>query len=249
MPAAAGAPRAGLVWYDRAMCGRYSLTLPPEAMSRLFRTTGALPNLAPRYNIAPTQDSAVVRLRLDGSRELALMRWGLVPPWSEGPQGAYSMINARAETVADKPAFRSAFRRRRCLVPADGFYEWRKEGRGKQPYHIRLEGGAAFAFAGLWERWEGREGAAHRVVESFTIVVTEANALLRPIHDRMPVVLAESDYDAWLDTEGTDAEAAKALLRPFAPEEMEAYAVATRVNSPRYDDPACIEPLASAPAP
>jgi putative SOS response-associated peptidase YedK len=216
--------------------------MPPEAMRRLFETAGALANIPPRYNVAPTQDAPVVRLRADGERAIAMLRWGLVPAWSEGPDSGYRMINARAETVATKPAFRGAFRRRRCLVPADGFYEWRKEGARKQPYRIRLRGGGPFAFAGLWERWSPERGDAE-VIESFTIVVTDANALLEPIHERMPVILAQSDYGAWLDVQGTEPEAAQALLRPYPPDQMEAYPVSLRVNSPRNDDPECIAPL------
>jgi putative SOS response-associated peptidase YedK len=156
------------------------------------------------------------------------------------------MINARAETVAEKPAFRGAFRRRRCLVPADGFYEWRSEGRRKQPYRIRLKSGTTFAFAGLWEHREAPEGAPGGAIESFTIIVTDANALLRPIHDRMPVILNPSDHDAWLDTRAAAPDEAKALLKPFPADEMEIYAVSTRVNSPRFDDPELIEPMGGA---
>ncbi len=152
------------------------------------------------------------------------------------------MINARAETVATKPAFHRAFGRRRCLVPADGFYEWRKEGARKQPYRIRLNDGGLFAFAGLWERWSPERGDAE-AIESFTVIVTNANALLEPIHDRMPAILAPSDYEAWLDARATPPEAAQALLRPYPPDRMEAYPVSLRVNSPRNDDPECIAPL------
>lgn len=224
------------------MCGRYSLTTPPEAMARLFRITAPLPNLPPRYNIAPTQDAPVVRPLVEGpmGRALAMLRWGLVPHWSVAPDSRYSMFNARAETVAEKRAFRQAFRQRRCLVPADGFYEWRKEGGRKQPYHIRLKGGGLFAFAGLWEYWRGAE----TIIESFAIIVTDANALLRPIHERMPVILHGADHDAWLDAGSTGPEDAKALLRPFPADEMEAHAVSSRVNSARHDDPACIAPVA-----
>jgi len=219
------------------MCGRYSLTTPPEAMARVFRTTGPLPNLPPRYNIAPTQQAPVVRAAPE-ARELALLRWGLVPSWSQGPDSKFSMINARAETVESKPAYRAAFRQRRCLVPADGFYEWRAEAGRKQPYFIRVKE-CPFAFAGLWEHWEKPQTPA---IDSFTIIVTEANALLKPIHDRMPVILHREDFDSWLDPE-TPLGDAKALLRPLEPEAMEAYPVSTRVNSPRNDDPECIAPL------
>ena len=221
------------------MCGRYSLTTPAEAMARLFRVTMPLPNFPPRYNIAPTQDAPVVRAAAEGAREFALLRWGLVPSWSKGPDPAYSMINARAETVAEKPAYRSAFKQRRCLVPADGFYEWRAEGKRKQPFFIRLKGGGPLAFAGLWERWEKPDAAP---IQSFAIVVTDANEMMRPIHERMPVILHPSDFDAWLDAKTPPAEA-QALLRPYDPEAMEAFPVSTRVNSPRNDDPDCVAPL------
>ena len=223
------------------MCGRYSFTTPPEAMRRLFKVTGPLPNVPPRYNIAPTQDAPVVRQSKDGGeRELVMLRWGLVPSWSQGPDSGYSMINARAETVATKPAFRSAFRLRRCLVPADGFYEWRKVTGAKQPYRITLKDGEPFALAGLWEHWTGPDGY---VVQSFTIVVTEANELLRPIHDRMPVILHPADYPLWLGEEPESGVGVGSLLKPFSAEAMVAYPVSKRVSNPRNDDPECIEPL------
>ena len=227
------------------MCGRYSLTTPAEAMARLFRVGAPLPNFPPRYNIAPSQDAPIVRLDAEGGRELVLLRWGLVPSWSKGPDPAYSMINARAETVAEKPAFRDAFKKRRCLVPADGFYEWRADGGRKQPYFIRLKasGPLAFAgplvFAGLWERWEKSEDAP---IQSFTIVVTQANDMMRPIHECMPVILHPAVFDAWLDPKTPPAEA-HALLRPYDSEALEAFPVGTHVNSPRNDDAGCIAPL------
>ncbi len=225
------------------MCGRYSITTAPEALRRLFQAPGALPNLPARYNLAPTQDAPVVRQR-EGERELVMLRWGLVPPWSQGPDSGYSMINARAETVATKPAFRASFRSRRCLVPADGFYEWRKLDGGKQPYRITLKDGAPFAFAGLWEHWTSPEGD---VIQSFTIVVTDANELLRPIHDRMPVILDPADYALWLG-EGQEAGIGiRSLLKPFPAEAMVAYPVSRRVSNPQNDDAQCVEPLRTQP--
>lgn len=221
------------------MCGRYSLTTPAEAMARLFRVTLPLPNFPPRYNIAPTQDAPVVRISAERKRELALLRWGLVPSWSKGPDPAYSMINARAETVADKPAFRAAFKQRRCLVPADGFYEWRTEGRRKQPFFIRLKNEGPLAFAGLWERWEKPPAPA---IQSFAVIVTAANEMAHAIYERMPAILPPAAYDAWLDPE-TPGEDALALLRPYDSQAMTAIAVSTHVNSPRNDDPGCIAPL------
>jgi putative SOS response-associated peptidase YedK len=220
------------------MCGRYSLTTPAEAMRQLFRLTGPPPNFPPRYNIAPSQDAPVVRATQDGGRELALLRWGLVPSWSQGPDAKFSMINARAETVAAKPAYRGAFKSRRCLVPADGFFEWHAEKPGKQPYFIGLKNGGLFAFAGLWELWEKSTPA----IQSFTIIVTQANAHLSQIHDRMPVILDPADYGAWLDP-ATDTDGAQALLRPIAPDKMAFRKVSTRVNSQQNDDPECLAPL------
>lgn len=227
------------------MCGRYSLTTAPEAMRRLFDTEGPLANLPPRYNIAPTQDAPVVRPSEGGAgRELVLLRWGLVPSWSQGPDSSYRMINARAETVHAKPAFRAAFRARRCLVPASGFFEWRGGKGGKQPYHIGLADGGPFAMAGLWEHW-AREGA--EAIESFAIIVTDANALLRPIHDRMPVIVDPADYALWLEGGAEAAARARELLRPYPAEALTAYPVSPRVNTPRNDDAECIAPLPDSP--
>ncbi len=227
------------------MCGRYSLTSPTEAVRRLFDFPER-PNLAVRVNIAPSQDVAAVRLREDGAgeRQFVWLRWGLIPSWAPGgakePGIGNRMINARAETIAEKPAFRAAFRRRRCLIPADGFYEWKTERGRKQPYRIALESGAPFAFAGLWERWEGAGEAG--AVESCTIVTTEANARLMAIHHRMPVILAPGAYEAWLDPATPGAEA-QALLRPAPSEWFTAYRVSPKINSPANDDPALIAPL------
>ncbi len=223
------------------MCGRYSLTSPPEAMRRAFEITGALPNFARRYNIAPTQAAPVVRTASGApGRELALLRWGLVPSWSKGPDHRYSMINARAETVRSKPAYRAAFLHRRCLVPADGFYEWRRDAGGKQPYRIALADEELFAFAGLWERWQGEGGDE---IESFTIIVTQANEAVRPIHDRMPVILAPDRHDLWLEGGPDAADEAKALLKPFPTGSLSAHPVSTFVNNPKNDDERCIARL------
>ncbi len=225
------------------MCGRYSLTTPVEGLRQVF---GFLeqPNLAPRYNVAPSQEIAAVRLGEDGERHFAQLRWGLIPSWAKDVKIGYKMINARAETVAEKPAFRAAFRRRRCLVLADGFYEWQKREKGaKQPYRITLADGGPFGFAGLWESW--RDPESDERIESATIIVTEANDLLRPIHDRMPVILAPADFDAWLDTE-RPGEAAQALLCPYPATALAAYPVSTRVNKVTNDDAAVIAPLEEA---
>ncbi len=223
------------------MCGRYSLTTAPEALRRLF-DFDTTPNLAPRYNIAPTQSAPVVRNAANGGRELTMPRWGLIPSWAKDASIGAKTINARSETVAEKPSFRSAFRHRRCLVPADGFYEWRREGEIKQPFRIGMLDGAAFAFAGLWESWSGADDG--EALESFTILTAEANRKLRPIHARMPVILAPEAYDAWLDASPETVDRARALLRPFPEHPMAFYRVSTRVNSPRNDDPDCLKPIA-----
>ncbi len=226
------------------MCGRYTLYAARDRIIERFRIARDLTaqkKLFPRYNIAPTQEVAAVRLACDRSRELVALRWGLIPHWAKEAKTDYSTINARAETVAEKPAFRDAFRRRRCLIPADGFYEWqaRPSAKLKQPWYIQLKSGELFAFAGLWERWEPRLGQAGEPVESCTILVTGANDLVRPIHDRMPVILDPADYGIWLDPTG-DLKAVRALLRPYPADAMCAWAVSVYVNNPHHDDPACL---------
>ena len=225
------------------MCGRYTLTVTPEKLRELFGFD-VTPNLQPRFNIAPTQLAPVVRAG-GGGRRIDLMRWGLVPSWSKDTSIASKLINARGETLSDKPSFRDAFAQRRCLVPADGFYEWRKEGEGKQPFRIGMKGGAPFAFAGLWESWTAPADAdnAGETVETFSVVTTAANARLRPIHHRMPVIVDPADYDSWLTGA---SEAAQAVIRPFPPDDMAFYRVTTRVNSVRNDDEGCVAPLRAA---
>ena len=221
------------------MCGRYLLTSPVDLLRQLFRFMER-PNLGPRYNIAPTQEVPIVRLAREGERrELIMMRWGLVPYWAEDVKIGNRLINARAETIERTPAFREAYQRRRCLVPADGFYEWRKAGRQRQPLLIRRQDQAPFAFAGLWERWLQPDG---QILRSCTIVTCPANALVAEVHDRMPVILAAEDHDRWLDPKGDG----KALLRPCPAEWLEALEVSPRVNSPANDDPECLAPPASA---
>ncbi|MEX1107705.1 MAG: SOS response-associated peptidase [Dongiaceae bacterium] len=222
------------------MCGRYSLTTAPEAMRRLFQLEGALLNLEPRYNIAPTQMAPVIRARREGGNELTMMRWGLVPAWSKtGPRRGPPMINARAETVAEQPAFRSAFRERRCLIPADGFYEWKKVGREKLPFRFTMPDGAPFVLAGLWETWREPAGGD---LTSFTIIVTNANSLVARAHDRMPAILDATSAAAWLG--GGSRAALLGLLRPFPAARMTATPVSQRVNSPANDDSGLIEPIA-----
>ena len=203
-----------------------------------------MPPFTPRFNIAPTQPVAVVRACPEGpglERELAWLRWGLIPSWAKDPAIGNRMINARAETAAEKPAYRAAFRHRRCLVVADGFYEWQRTGGRKQPYFIRMRDDRPFAFAGLWESWHGPEEGP---LESCTLLTTEPNELLEPIHNRMPVILAADDYRQWLDPTIQKPEAVAMLLRPLPAEGMTSYPVTTYVNSPTRDDAQCIEKVA-----
>jgi putative SOS response-associated peptidase YedK len=220
------------------MCGRYMLTTPVDALRQLFLFTER-PNLAPRYNIAPTQEVPIVRRTRDGAgRELIMVRWGLVPYWADDPKIGNRLINARRESVARTAAFREAYQRRRCLVPADGFFEWQKEGRTRQPLLVRRKDQAPFAFAGLWERWPQPGGG---VLRSCTIITCPPNELIAPVHDRMPVILASEDYERWLDPSRADG---RELLEPYPAAELEAFPVSPRVNSPQCDDPECIAPLA-----
>ena len=218
------------------MCGRFVRTTPIEQFAELFHAQGH-PECWPSYNIAPSTHVLAARNAEHGRRELVALKWGLVPAWSAEPKTAYSTINARAETVAQKPAFRSAFRHRRCLVAADGFYEWHPQPDGhKQPYFIYLQDHVPFAFAGIWEHWE-RNG---KTLESCSIIVTTVNVMMQPIHDRMPVILAPEDYDAWMDTAVTQPEALQALLKPYPAGLMRLYPVTTQVNSPRHEGPELI---------
>jgi putative SOS response-associated peptidase YedK len=226
------------------MCGRFTLTTPADEWAALFRLD-EVPAIPPRYNIAPTQDVAAVRaggegLGSPGRRELTMLRWGLVPHWAKDPAIGSRLINARSETVGERPSFQDSLRDRRCLIVADGFLEWKAVGSRKQPFWIRLEGGSPFALAGLWDRWQAPGGEA---VETCTILTTEANAVLRPLHDRMPVILDVRDHDLWLDTEVRLANELSALFEPFDPARIRYDAVSPRVNSVAFDDPDCLEPI------
>jgi putative SOS response-associated peptidase YedK len=216
------------------------LSSAPELLARHFDLEEP-PALAPRFNIAPAQPVATICASpARGARVLELRRWGLIPHWAKDPSLGNRMINARAETVAEKPAFRDAFRLRRCLVPADGFYEWAAGSKPRQPYHIGLADGSPFAIAGLWERWS-RPGA--EVIESCTLLTTEANPQISALHHRMPVILEPESYELWLDPAVRDAEPLRALLRPLSGERMAVHAVSRRVNDPRCDDPSCAAPI------
>lgn len=235
------------------MCGRYTITAPLSAINAAFGTSGTM-NLAPRYNLAPTQSAPVVRRGAEGGRDLDMLSWGLVPHWAQDPSIASKLINARGESVAEKPAFRDAFARRRCLVPATGFFEWRPppQGKGrKQPFLIRRrpqddqgppDAGVQhdlFAFAGLWARWRPKDRPDDPPLETFTIVTTAAGPDIAEIHSRQPVILRPEEAEAWLSG---DAEAAHALIRPSTPGMVRGVPISTRVNAVAHDDPAVLEP-------
>jgi putative SOS response-associated peptidase YedK len=221
------------------MCGRFTLEKSIGSLGSLFHIQAVAEQPA-RYNIAPTQPIVAVRQsEEDREPELVMLRWGLIPAWAKEPAAMPLLINARSETAASKPAFRTALRRRRCLVPADGFYEWQQTAGRKQPFHMRRRDGAPFALAGLWERWEGPDGC----IDSCALLTTAANELMRPIHERMPVILDPPDYGLWLDPAVQDVELIQSLLRPYPAEAMIAYPVSPAVNNARNDVPQCILPL------
>ena len=226
------------------MCGRYTITSAPEAIRAMFRYPER-PNFPARYNVAPTQPVPVVRLN-EGQRRFALMRWGLLPSWAKDPKAFSLLINARGESVCEKPAFRAAMRYRRCLIPADGFYEWKAEGGRKQPYYVRARLGGPLAFAGLWETWTGPNGEE---LDTATIVTTGASRALSHIHGRMPVILAPEAFDHWLNVAEIDAVAACTLIRPAPEDLMEVFPVSTAVNRVANDDPKLLEPVAIGVAP
>lgn len=219
------------------MCGRFVITSAPEAIRRLLRYEEQ-PNFPPRYNVAPTQPIPIVRLD-NGARRFALVRWGLIPSWVKDPKQFSLLINARVEGIDTKPAYRAAMRRRRCLIPTDGFYEWKKEGKGKRPFFVRARDKQPFAFAGLWETWTDREGGE---IETATIVTCAANETLAEIHDRMPVIVQPDHYDAWLDSGKIEAKQAAALAGPAPADFLEAYEVSARVNSVKNDGPENVVP-------
>ena len=225
------------------MCGRFARKSTQEVLADWFGVElEDMPWFAPSFNVAPQSVQPVVRLSRDaGNREFALMRWGLVPAWAKDAKTGYSTINARSEEVASKPAFREAFKKRHCLIPADSFYEWmRLDAKSKRPFAIALKSGEPLAFAGLWESWRPKDGTP---LETFTILTTSENELMRPIHDRMPVILEPKDYARWLDA-GAPARPAVDLLRPYSAEQMCAWPVSDRVGNVRNNEPALLEPLA-----
>jgi putative SOS response-associated peptidase YedK len=221
------------------MCGRFTRK---ENLQRLAEQLGlkVIPSLSPRYNIAPSQLVACVRTNPESEeREFTELKWGLVPSWATDPSIGNKLINARGETVAEKPAFRKAFKQQRGLVFADGFYEWKREGKTNQPYYIRFKDHRLYAFAGLWERWEKQEPA----LETCALITTAPNTLMEPIYNRIPVILPEQSYATWLSPSLTNTIYLSGLLDPYPAEDMEAFPVSPMVNDPRHEDPRCIHPL------
>lgn len=236
------------------MCGRFTLNQSAAALAQVFHVQ-EVPDLAAEHNIAPTRMVATVLQNPESEkREFKQLHWGLIPSWAKDSKMGVKLINARAETVAEKPAFRSAFKHRRCLVLADGFYEWQQQQGKKQPFYFRLQDGQPFAFAGLWERWrclrQPEAGTpANEEIISCTILTTAANELLQPIHERMPVILEPQDYDLWLDSQVQTPQILQQLLRPYPAPAMTAYPVSTLVNNSRHNSPQCIIPLSDQNAP
>lgn len=218
------------------MCGRLSQTTAAEKAARALETINELPALPPRYNVAPSLPLAAIRQSPQGRNEWVVLRWGLVPHWAKDAKAGYKMINAKAETLTQRPAYRTAFRYRRCIVPADGFYEWKRDNKTKQPYYIRRQADEPLYFAGLWEHWEGNG----EVLESCAIVTTGPNPLVQPLHDRMPLILTAEEAQIWLDVAITDPRRLQPLLKPYTSDDLTAYPVTPAVNSPRFDDAQCI---------
>jgi putative SOS response-associated peptidase YedK len=210
------------------MCGRFTQRQPAARLKKEFGVE-EVPQVEARYNIAPTQNILSVRQMPDG-REMGLLKWGLIPSWAKDSSVGAKLINARSETVTEKPSFREAFKKRRCIIPADGFYEWQHTGGRKQPFFFHMRDDRPFGFAGLWDRWKSQEG---EILETCTILTTEANDVLKPVHDRMPVILHLEDYELWLDDDARKADLRQELLRPFLASEMRDYPVSTLVNNTR----------------
>jgi len=220
------------------MCGRFALKTPPKKLAATFGVE-EVPTVEARYNIAPTQEILAVQQSPDG-REAKLLKWGLVPSWAKDTAMGARLINARSETVAEKPSFREAFKKRRCIIPADGFYEWQRAGGRRLPFFFQMKDERPFGFAGLWERWEG---AHQEVVESCTILTTQANEVLRPVHDRMPVILHPDDYELWLEIDERKIALVREILQPYPVEEMRAHRVSEEVNHIRNQGDGLIREL------
>jgi putative SOS response-associated peptidase YedK len=223
------------------MCGRYKLSRRKQVVGEYFDAVSSEEDWAPRFNVAPTQPVAVIRQNpKEPLRELSLMRWGLIPSWAKDASGAARMINARAETASTKPAFRDAMKSRRCLIPADGFYEWKRDGKTKQPYCFEVNDAELFAFAGLWDGWKDPSGSW---IKTCSILTTTPNAVTASVHDRMPVILDPDGYDLWLDPGMTNVDVASDLLKPYDARLMRCYPVSTRINSVVNDDAECSRPV------
>jgi putative SOS response-associated peptidase YedK len=223
------------------MCGRYRLSRKKQIIEEYFDSVSEEEDWSPRYNIAPTQPVPVIRQNpQEPVRRLSLMRWGLIPSWAKDDSGAARMINARSETVCMKPAFREALKYRRCLIPADGFYEWQRSGKVKQPYCFEVNKAELFAFARIWDQWKDAGG---KIVETCSILTTTPNAVTSVVHDRMPVILEAGAYDRWLDPAMKDVRPLSELLRPYDARRMRCYPVSTRINHVANDDPECSTPL------
>ena len=219
------------------MCGRFTLHTPESRIRDAFNLEHTEPlGLNPRYNVAPSQQIPIIR-DMDTRHEMVLAKWGLVPNWSNEPKTKYSTINARIESVAEKPTYRTPFKRRRCLIPADGFYEWKVVNGHKIPHHIRMRNDSVFAFAGLWDHWERGDDS----IESCTIIVMPANEIMKPLHERMPAIIAPTHFDLWLDSRVTDKDEIMQLLNSALSSNLKAYPVSPWVNSPRHDDERCIK--------
>jgi putative SOS response-associated peptidase YedK len=222
------------------MCGRFTRSQTIDEIAEAFFADIVEADLGPSYNVAPTQN--IVSIAGNSVKRLVAMRWGLIPSWAKDDSMASKLINARAETVAEKPSFRDAFKKRRCLIIADGFYEWKKAGTEKIPHYIRLKSKEPFAFAGLFDHWEAPEG---KVLTTCTIITTEANELMSNLHERMPVILPREQYELWLDASVKNQDTLKEMLKPYSPDLMEAYPVSRMVNSPSNNSPKCVEPESS----
>lgn len=223
------------------MCGRFTSYHSSSEIAQAFNLAD-VPNLEPRYNIAPTNTVATIVCSAESDREFRWLRWGLIPHWAKDKSIGNKLINARAETVAEKPSFRSAFRHSRCLIIASGFYEWQKQDSGKQPFLIQQIDSLPFAFAGLWSTWTSSKD---ETIDSFTIITTEANEIMQPIHQRMPVILKLDDYEKWLDPTIKQPELLRSLLQPYESDKLKIYPVSTLVNNPRNDSPECIRSIKS----
>jgi putative SOS response-associated peptidase YedK len=224
------------------MCGRYRLSRRKQIIEEHFDSVSGEEDWAPRYNVAPTQPVPIISQHpKEPRRDLSLVRWGLIPSWAKDASGAARMINARSESAAIKPAFRDALKLRRCLVPADGFYEWMRAGKTKQPYLFEVNEGELFAFAGLWERWKDPNG---NWIKSCSILTTTPNAVTAAVHDRMPVILHPDNYDLWLDPRFNDVAALSEMLKPYDARLMRSFLVSTRINHTANDDAECAKPLA-----